>query len=135
MSQPSNKKPESYASVRKKWYAKLKKTGFKDIEKNDYTLKEYSSIFAKDKAVRSWDAKTAYYYMATQFLNTYKFSSELDRIIWEYHTNAISIRNITKILNKTKVLRTNRDAIWQILRQLVIEMKKLYLVGYKPPNE
>jgi hypothetical protein len=118
-----SKATSDYKKLRTKWYAKLKKSGFKDIEADDDHLKVWSSKFSEQKSVTTWEAKEAYYYMANHFLNTYKFKSNLDRIIWEYHSNAISVRSIAKLLNKTKAIKTNRQTVWLTVKKLRDIMK------------
>ncbi len=74
--------------------------------------------------------------MAGQFLNNYNFRSKLEKVIWEYHCNGISYRNIAKLLRKVKTSMTpNKDNINAIINKLEIEMKKLYMPHYKAPNE
>lgn len=130
------KKPlNDYAKLKKIWYDKLEKSGFDDIEDDQERLKSYSSIFVrKDQrmnALDTWQAKAAYYSMAEQFLNDFEFESKFQRIVWEYHANGISIRDISKLLKKARVKRTiNRDAIWLIIKELEHEMKVMYKVIY-----
>lgn len=128
------KKPTTkLEKLQKVWNAKLKESGFKDIEYGDNQLREPSTRFIRDRALNSIEgrAKREYYQLAEYFLNEHKFSSNLERVIWEYHTNAISIRNIVKLLREAKVLDSNRNAIWTILNRLETLMKKKYLKGYR----
>lgn len=129
-----SKKAKSYEELKKIWYTKLKKSGFEDAESDENHLKTWSSNkFAAKALVQNggWQAKAAYYQMAERFLAEFKFETRLERQIWEYHTNAISIRDIAETLNKTKVINTNRQAVWLVIRRLEDIMKSLYLVGYK----
>lgn len=116
----------NYKKERAKWYAKLKKSGFEDIEANENSLKSWSSKFVRaDKtSMTSWQAKQEYYYQTTHFLNSYKFESNLEKAIWEYHSNGISVREIAALLNKTKVIKTNRQSIWLIIKKLRLAMEK-----------
>lgn len=125
---------EKYERLRDRWYAKLKKSGFEDIEQDEDNLKIWSSTYfghrLRTNHAGGWQAKAAYYSMAERFLHEYQFSSNLEHAIWEYHTNGISIRDITDTLKKAKV-KTNRQYVWEAVHKLEIEMKKLYLEGYK----
>jgi len=116
---PSNKE---YEKQRKIWYAKLKREGFTDIEDSETSLKQSSSTFYAD--VRRWTpayelfrAKADYYYAANHFLTSHKFDSELEKIIWEYHSNGISIRNIVKTLAKAKQ-KADRNSVWATIKKL-----------------
>lgn len=124
-----------YAKLKKVWYKKLAKSGFEDIETNKEKLKVWSNRFTQQKSVDSREAKEQYYHMATSFLNSYKFSSQIEKIIWEYHTEGISGRDIAKILKKTKVFKSNRQTIWLMIKHLKNEMKKMYMPSYWENNE
>ncbi len=123
----------SYKKERAKWYAKLKKSGFEDIEANEHSLKSWSSKFVRaDKtSITSWQAKQEYYYQATHFLNSHKFETNLEKAIWEYHANGISVREIASLLNKTKVIKTNRQTIWLVVKKLRSLMKTKRKVRYE----
>lgn len=118
--------------LQKLWYKKLKDSGFEDIEDENNELKVWSSAFRRKKSLVSWEAKESYYHMANKFLNEYQFENSLDKIVWEYHSNAISMRDISDLLIKTKVKKNfNRTYVWRILARLQDSMKKMYLNGYK----
>lgn len=121
------KPPTEYDKLRAYWYEVLKQQGFDDIEADDENLKVWSSKFTRKKSLDTMQAKEEYYRMATNFLREYKFKSRLERIIWEYHTNAISVRDIAKLLNDAKVSELKKDAIWTIVNRLETLMKKRYL--------
>ena len=129
----AKKKPEDYQKLKEVWYKKLERSGFVDIEKDEYNLKQYSFRFNQDAVVRSWHSKTEYYSMAGQFLNHYKFASNLEKTIWEYHVNGIGVRDIAKLLTKAKVrsIKPNKDNVQKVVSRLAEEMKKIYLPGYK----
>lgn len=131
-----SKKPspkDNYQKLKAEWYAKLKKSGFEDIEGDEDNLKIWSSTYFAHKLRTthsgSWQAKASYYSMAERFLQEYKFESNLDYAVWEYHANGISVRDITATLKKANV-KTNRHYVWLIVRKLENEMKKAYLEGY-----
>lgn len=136
------KKPQTLNELRTVWYKKLELNEFKDIEKDEYYFKDTagetsSDRFKTNSVRRNYYAKSEYYYLATHFLNDYSFKSPLESIIWEYHSNGVSIRGIVGILNKIKVLKhnkkikPNKDNISSIIRKLAKEMKKMYSIGYK----
>lgn len=131
------KKPLSeYEKLRAIWYKKLEKEGFVDIESDEDNLKSWSAKFSSRRSQDVWQAKEAYYHMATNFLNDYQFESAFEKKVWEYHAEAISIRDIVKLLRKkTKVMVINRAFIWSTVNRLETSMKKMYLSGYISKDE
>lgn len=126
------KKVKDFASLQKEWYGKLKNSGFEDIETTDGRLKEYSStLLANPHKVLTqnggWQAKEEYYRMAGHFLLEHKFETKLKKVMWEYHSNGISVEDIAKTLNKTGVVKTNRTSVWQIIKDLRTIMFGRYL--------
>lgn len=126
-----------FNKLRKLWYKKLETSkseeypnGFKDIEANDFRLKEPPNKFTRDRALWSWEAKESYYHMARKFLNDYKFDSNRERIIWEYHTEGISIRDIVKLLKKSRLKSVYRRVVWETVNKLEKTMKKMYMQGF-----
>lgn len=119
---------QEFQELQDKWYGKLEKSGFQDIESDENHLKFYSSQFAAQFRDGAWQAKAAYYQMASNFLEEYKFDTKRDRIIWEYHSNALSYRDIAKILNKLKTTRTaSRTSVYNVLKRLRIKMFDMYM--------
>lgn len=110
----------SYKKLKARWYAKLAAEGFNDIETAAGDLKQGSNrIAVREKSPIVLQAKAEYYQMAYGFLNSYRFDSHIDRIIWEYHSNGLSARSISKILTAAKVIKTkNHTSIWQIVKRL-----------------
>lgn len=131
--QAKPKRPKTLRELKKIWYKKLEKSGFNDIESSEYDLKSPSRPFRNipsrngvtlEDAHITWGARQEYYYLAEHFLNEYIFETQRDRNIWAYHTAGISIRDITKILNKLPGKKTNRDAIWTVVKRLSTIMKE-----------
>lgn len=136
------KKPTNYKTLRKQWYAKLKtakfadliteenpKGNFKDIELPDGKFAGWNR-FARDRAVHQhggFESKAEYARLAGWFLNDYEFETHVDRIIWEYHMNGLSIRDITETLRKAKIKSTNRDYVHKALNRLQQAMIDKYV--------
>ena len=120
--------------LQQKWYAKLKKDGFKDIEHDEHTLTEYSSVYFKKHTHDEIVEKQRYHDMSTAFLEQYKFENNVDRIVWEYHTNGISVRDITQLLKKIKV-KTNRNSVAQLIRKLKVKMFDMLWAPLKEYHE
>ena len=119
------------AGLQKKWYAKLKKEGFDDIERNENDLKISSSrLFIRHKYTKElWEAKQEYYRLAEHFLNEYPFPNEFERLVWEYHTNAISLADIADLLKKAKISKLKVGSIKAVVKRLSEAMKKRYLAN------
>jgi hypothetical protein len=119
-------KDKNFQKLQQKWYAKLEKSGFKDIEQDEDNLKRWSSDFTTKKFLDTYEAKADYYYMATQFLNDYKFETQIERVIWEYHAEGISNRNVAKLLKKVKISMSHSSVLI-----IVSRLKKIMYALYK----
>jgi len=116
-----SKKPNSYEALRKIWYKKLSKSGFNDIEMPDGRFKGLSTEFTRDRAVYQYgglEAKAEYHRLASWLLHEHEFESTIEHVIWEYHVNGLSIRDITQTLKKAKIKKTNRDFVHKVLQKL-----------------
>lgn len=124
-----------YDELRKIWDKKLKKTkseeypnGFEDYETSDGKLKRWSTDFRRQQSLDSWEAKEAYYRYCRYFLNDYTFKTRREEIIWEYHAEGISIRDIVTLLKKVRI-KMNRDSVWHVVNELQTVMKSMYMNG------
>lgn len=117
---------DDFEKLQKKWYAKLKKSGFEDAESDEYNLKVWSSVFFAHRSISQIQAKQAYYQMATNFLVDYKFENERDKIIWEYHSNGMSVRDIGKVLRKVGI-RMNFMTVWRVVNKMRAKMYDMYM--------
>lgn len=109
------------------WYKKLEDAGFDDIEQDEEKLKVWSTIFFARYNKTTVDAKIMYAQMAENFLREYRFDSDLDKVIWEYHSTNLSYRDITAILKKVKI-KTNRTYVGRIINRLKKSMFAMYMV-------
>lgn len=96
-------KSKEFKDLQSKWYSKLKKSGFDDIEVGEKRLRFVGSSwhseyrrYNKDKI----EAKENYYRLAGQFTYDNVFKDELEKHIWRLHAEGFSIREIAKILKK-----------------------------------
>lgn len=125
-------KKTDFEKLKDLWYEKLRKTGWKDIEQDEDNLKRWETSSNKHRRPGLWESTEAYYQMATNFLNDYTFSDNVEKIIWEYHSEGISIRDIVVLLRKAKIRKKfTRQSIWLILERLTKSMKSMYLTGYQ----
>jgi hypothetical protein len=128
------KKPRSLEEETAFWYAKLKKEGFDDIEYGDWMRNGVSkSLLRSPEVVRS--ATQEYYYAANHFLHNYKFANRRDQVVWEYHTNGVSVRNISKLLKKVRITISSAH-IWRTIKRLQHVMKTdfSWRTDYDPPE-
>jgi hypothetical protein len=113
----------NYEKLKKIWYKKLEKSGFRDLESSDGQLRGGSSNWKFNSAwttAYSQQAKQDYYYLATHFLNTYKFENKLHRAIWEYHVEGIPYRSISQTLRKVGIKKC-----YQRIGQIISHYKKI----------
>ena len=112
---------------------KLKEDGFKDIENVDSPLeflKTWDSTYFIDKT-DTFAETDEYYRTARALLVTHEFESDLEMVIWELHTEGLSVRDIeAKIIadklyawhnlleNKKIVEKYNKDAINAVIQRL-----------------
>lgn len=118
-----------YKRLKKIWYKKLKESGFNDIETGDVQvrLKGGSSSSRYKKAYGEGvyqQTRQEYYYMAHQFLHGYEFKSGLDKAIWEYHVEGISIRKIAYLLKKAGITKFYKSS----MRKKPLSPYKVWLV-------
>ncbi len=119
-----NNRSKEFKELQAKWYAKLKKTGFEDLEQNEYSLRLFHSTYFSDSRRNDPQvvaAKLEYYRLAGHFLYDHKFENALERTIWQMHADGKSIRTIEKVL-KAKGQAVYRDLINRILMRLDDEM-------------
>jgi len=94
-----NRNSREFKSLQSKWYGKLKKSGFNDIEASSGMLKDYhSKRFTGSDAV-SFSEKERYYQLAGQLLHTYPFPNATARAMWRMHAGGSSMEYISDALN------------------------------------
>lgn len=108
-----------------KWYAKLEKSGFKDIEESEDRMEVWASTnFQRFRKRRTeFEGIQDYYVLAGRFLHDYKFESKKDRAIWELHAEGLGYREIAKQL-KSRNFRVYRDLVNETVVRLRTEMLK-----------
>lgn len=117
-----NRNSKEFKELQEKWYAKLKKKGFEDIEVGEDQLKSWSSHYYKCRfTADSFKAKEDYYRLAAQFLNDNKFKNRTEKLVWRLHSEGMSIRDITAYL-ATKGKKTYKDWVQVTIARLRDEM-------------
>lgn len=95
-------KPAAFKKLQAKWYRKLKRAGFRDLEKVatngdmgplSHAGDGYGSVASPARAV---EEIAEFYKLATWFLNEFHFASRKDRKIWEMFSEGKTYRDIAK---------------------------------------
>jgi hypothetical protein len=122
--------------LKSEWADYLKRAGFEDIEAGDSLIEPLgSSNFTKltgNQSQEVFSAQLNYYQWARSKLNDGHFHSDRDKLIWEYHTEGMSLRkmeervefNYSWISRKIKKMKTylseQAEAIGSMSMQMAI---------------
>lgn len=117
-------KKTEFNKLKALWYKKLEESGFTDIEQDEIYLKRGVSVI--DPRRITWQSQAEYYHMATNFLNDHRFRSNLEKVMWEYRSEGMSIRDIAITLSKALTKPIPRMSAWRIINRLEQLMKKRY---------
>jgi hypothetical protein len=113
---------KEFKQLQAKWYGKLKKAKFDDIEENEDTLKEWASNTFRNKFdATKYQARLNYYRLAGHFLHEYEFDSDKERAIWELHAEGLSRPKVLKQL-KSRNFKTYSRQVQEIIEKLEKEM-------------
>ncbi len=114
-------KSKLFKTLQAKWYAKIEKGGFEDIEQADGRLKLWASGVFKERLARKgpnfFEATEEYYRKAGHFLHEHKFESDFAKTVWEFHATGVSIREIVGRL-RDKGVKTHRRRVHETLQGL-----------------
>lgn len=128
MSKKQNKpkKAIKYEDLRDKWYARIKTKGFNDIEQTKDGQLSYG--LGKNFRLKQNSLTEEYYYLARQFLNDYQFEDEIQKVIWEYHSEGLSTRDIAETLRKVFQTEFKQGFDYLVLRykQGHLDIPELY---------
>lgn len=85
-----------------KWYKKLAKAGFEDIEDinspNEFLKEWHGSWFRSRGHASRFTAKESYFYQAGHFLTNHEFKNEQEKKVWKLHSEGLSLREIAKAM-------------------------------------
>lgn len=122
----NNKSPE-FKALQARWYQKLSDKGFKDIEYDeDHLRKHHAEKFLDEYDEIRFNARTEYYQMASDFLNTHKFKNRRQRVIWELHADGMAIREIVRNMTK-RGFKAYKFLVHTTIQELAAKM-----IGRKP---
>lgn len=86
--------------LKKDWYSYLTRSGFEDIEKGLRLARptEQLNLRMDFSNQTTFEAKRNYYAWAQECLTLCSFDSMIDRMIWQYHSEGYSSREIGPIV-------------------------------------
>ena len=119
MSRQSN----DFKKLKDKWYKKLEQNGFEDIELShrDSLIRWHHADFQYFYSPESFRQKEYYFYLANQFLNQYQFESEVEKKIWQLHSEGMGCREIYR-----KTRWKSKSTIHLVICKLKQIMKAYY---------
>lgn len=103
-----DRKSKEFKQLQAKWYSKLEKSGFKDIEHSEDLLKNYDAhhIVRNYNRFATGESKIEYYTLAGHFLYDFVFKSKKDELIWKAHAEGSTIRATAKMLFQALQVKT-----------------------------
>ncbi len=111
---------EAFKALNEKWKGKLEKSGFSDIERDEDSLENWSTQFARN--IEYNRSKEEYYRLAGHFLHSHAFASQRERRVWDLHANGTSIRKIAKILDPRG--RKNPHTVFKQVQKTIERLAK-----------
>lgn len=93
-------------ALRREWYKKLARSGFKDAEKmrrdGEMELVEFHTHYISARySVEAYLAKVSYFQMAGAFLWGHKWKSKREKNLWALHVDGVSNRKIAQKIGKS----------------------------------
>lgn len=121
-----------------KWYKKLSKTGFKDIESKvagREVLNMWDSVyFHSTYTAEEFEAKRRYFELARHFLDSHVFENSLEKWIWSQHSEGFSSHDIAKkctrkLIKGINVSRLRKDKLTRYRVNEVVNRLKREMLG------
>lgn len=94
---------KEFIKLKDKWYKKLDKSGFDNIEFADYTsgFNSHRNTYKICKStLQNMTFSFNYFQSCRNFLAHWHFSSKIHEILWQLHSENTSYRNISKHLQR-----------------------------------
>lgn len=108
-------KTKEFEKLEKKWYDKLKKSGFEDAEKTvagEKLLKKFAkslTYFPQVNSIVVREGRAYYYQMAEQKANAATYSEDWHKTVMLKHAEGLNNVEISKELMKQKVSKTRQQ--------------------------
>lgn len=122
---PQQNEDKDFKIIQKEWYEKLKNEGFNDIEDTSHPhspLKCWHSLRWKKLSPDKIERVRHYYDKAQALLHIYKFQTELERLIWELHSQGHSKYQIEKQISHIPK-SPKRESIAIIIKTIELQIK------------
>lgn len=135
---------KEFKTLQRKWNKKLKQSGFEDIEYQDPDTKEYAlkwsptknftkAFYREKENAGIYEAKETYFRLAGFMLHDYEFEDKIDKLIWEWHAEGKTMREISAQLKK-KYKRKGLSVTH--VKECIHKIRKIMLKKYESaPND
>lgn len=129
----------AFKVLKQEWYAKLKESGFTDIEDSTRAqspLKAWHDRRFKNATDIKVQTSRAYYDRATSLLHTGRFKDKTHRRIWELHCEGLSTRKISEILSQETELTAFRYVkVGYIIQEIGLQMSEVTIRAFDPDTD
>lgn len=123
----SLKQGKKFEELQAKWYAKLAKEGFVDIEGGmENRPKIRTQVYRHGMDLSQIEAKAEYYRLAEHFLIEYKFAHPIEKLVWKLHSEGVPLRTIVVLLDDQGI-KTDKNAVNNVTKKISKIMLKRYL--------
>lgn len=106
---------KKFKQLQKKWYGRLEKSGFEDIENEDGSLKATTDSRTIKNSLKDKLERETYDSVAREFLNTYEWPEITEKLIWAAHVDNMGMARIAKMLHIT----------YYMVRTTIVRIQKL----------
>lgn len=116
---------QEFNQLQSKWYQKLERSGFSDIEINGDLLHIYEgSYFGTNYTPKSFEEKKRYFERATELESAGIFLDQTERLVWSLHASGVPIRKIVEVL-ESRGIKKHKDHVNQIINDLQDMMERI----------
>lgn len=118
---------KEFQDLKAKWYRKLVKIGFKDVEQDEDHMKQWDShVFVSRHSAGLYNSKEKYYQLAGQFFYDNKFRSKKEKFVWELHSIGYTVRAIAAEMKSKNYKICSRPSVHTLIVKLEKEMLEKY---------
>lgn len=110
---------KGFKQLNEEWRAKLRQSGFEDLENRDRDRPLINPIY-KNKKIKDFEAIQEHFLQATHFIIEGEFESDVEKEIWILYSDGFSITEIMKKVKK------GHGTVQYYIDKIKIRMKKFY---------